>query len=173
MSVQQITEFVTSGLRGQFRAALSTLEQSIERSDAETWAASHPDQPVNRAVFHSLFYTDLYLDWGKDVFREQAFHAANAGLFQDYEELEPVEPRNFYAQDDCRNYLEFCRQKVDAVLGSESMDVLQGDCGFPRRKLSRLELHVYNIRHIQHHAAQLGLRSQLSGGDSLDWVGKA
>lgn len=173
MSVQQITELITTGLRGQFRAALSTLEQSIERSDAETWAAAHPDQPINRVIFHALIFTDLYLDWGMDVFREQAFHTANPGLFQDYEELEHVEPRNFYAQHDCRAYLVFCRQKVDAVLGAESMDLLQGDCGFPRRKLSRLELHVYNIRHIQHHAAQLGLRFQLAGGYPLDWVGKA
>jgi hypothetical protein len=30
-------------------------------------------------------------------------------------------------------------------------------------------LHMYNIRHVQHHAAQLGLRSQLGGGPALQW----
>jgi hypothetical protein len=36
---------------------------------------------------------------------------------------------------------------------------------------SRAELHVYNIRHIHHHAAQLSLRLRLDTGRGVDWVG--
>jgi len=42
--------------------------------------------------------------------------------------------------------------------------VLAGQSGFHRRKCSGAELHVYNIRHVQHHAAQLSLRLRLDGG---------
>ena len=46
----------------------------------------------------------------------------------------------------------------------------RGESGFFWRESSRAELHVYNLRHIQHHAAQLGLRFQLAGGAPLEWV---
>jgi hypothetical protein len=34
-----------------------------------------------------------------------------------------------------------------------------------------LELYLYLIRHIQHHAAQLGLRNQEIDGTVLKWIG--
>jgi hypothetical protein len=40
-----------------------------------------------------------------------------------------------------------------------------------RPSLSRAELHIYNIRHIQHHAGQLSLRLRLETGEGVDWVG--
>ena len=118
---------------------------------------------------HTPVFTDIYLDWGEDAFRRQDFHQDNPQLFQDYEELEDKTPRNFYAKTDCRAYLDFCRQKVRKVLPTETAQILLGDSGYSWRSISRLGLHIYNIRHIQHHAAQLGLRRQLSGGAPLDW----
>jgi hypothetical protein len=37
--------------------------------------------------------------------------------------------------------------------------------------MSRAELYVYNLRHIQHHAAQLSLRLRLDHGVNIAWVG--
>jgi hypothetical protein len=51
--------------------------------------------------------------------------------------------------------------------------VLAGPSGFRRRKCSRAELHVYNVRHIQHHAAQLILRLRLDTDVDVPWVGQA
>lgn len=168
MSADPAAEIVRA-LRSQFRAALATLAQIIDSCDDATWEADHSDDPVNRVVFHTLFFADLYLDRGEDVVRTQAFHREHPALFQDYEELEDREPRNVYSQADCRAYLAHCRRKVDTVLPRESLEVLMGESGFAWRRISRLALHVYNIRHIQHHAAQLGLRRQLSGGPPLEW----
>ena len=36
-------------------------------------------------------------------------------------------------------------------------------------KLSRTELHVYNIRHLQHHAAQMILRLRLDHAIDFPW----
>lgn len=163
---------VNAALLRQYLAALSTLEQGIDFFDDKAWAQPHPDMPVNQVVFHTLFFTDLYLNHGDDGFREQQFHRDNPGLFQDYEELEDQIQTNLYDRDACRAYLGYCREKADATLRGESAEVLAGDSGYPRRGLSRVELHVYNIRHIQHHAAQLGLRNQLRGGTALRWVSK-
>jgi len=35
---------------------------------------------------------------------------------------------------------------------------------------SRAELHIYNIRHIQHYAAQLSLRLRLDTEVDIPWV---
>ena len=41
-----------------------------------------------------------------------------------------------------------------------------------RRYFTRAELHLYNIRHIQHHAAQLILRLRLDTDVDIPWVGR-
>lgn len=169
MNSEPLTDLVIQSLQSQYRAALATLSQCIESADDDTWAAEHLDGPVNRVVFHTLVFADVYLDWGEDAFLEQQFHRDNPQLFQDYEELEDVPPSNFYGKADCRAYLEHCLRKVDQTLRQESLQVLVGESGCRWRKNTRLALHIYNIRHIQHHAAQLGLRRQLSGGEPLRW----
>jgi hypothetical protein len=54
---------------------------------------------------------------------------------------------------------------------SETEESLREIVEFDWLSLERAELHVYNIRHIQHHAAQLSLRLRLDTGDGIPWVG--
>ena len=154
----------------QYVAALRTLEQCIDRTDDETWVADHIDTRVNQVVFHTLFYADLYLSRNPHHFKEQQFHTDHPELFQDYQEWEEGHPTNFYDVAGCRKYLEFCIEKVRAAVGAETEETLAGETGFSWRDGTRAEHHIYNIRHIQHHAAQLGLRHQLAGGLPLEWV---
>ena len=63
------------------------------------------------------------------------------------------------------SYLQNVRRKAQDTIARESAEVLAGPSGFNWRKCSRAELHVYNIRHIQHHAAQLSLRLRLDADD--------
>ncbi len=158
-----------ASLASQYSAALSTLNEAIEFFPEPAWSESHPDGSAERVVFHALFYTDVYLGDGLDALKTQPFHESNPEFFQDYEELESREPVNQYDRAACLAYLEFCRGKVERVLAKSTESALVSDSGFQGRDLSRLALHIYNIRHIQHHAAQLGLRNQLAGGKPLAW----
>ena len=76
-----------------------------------------------------------------------------------------------YEREPLRNYLSFCRKKAITGISTETDESLGAPCGFPRRDFSRAELHVYSMRHIQHHAAQLSLRLRLSADVSIPWVG--
>jgi hypothetical protein len=163
------TAWAVGALESQYSAALSTLAEAIDFFPEPVWSADHPDDPAGRVVFHTLFFTDLYLNRGPHGFRDQRFHLEHPALFQDYEELEDREPKNRYDRDACIAYLAFCREKVRFALGRETAETLADDSGFRGRNLSRMALHVYNIRHVQHHAAQLGLRHQLDGGRPLHW----
>ena len=66
-----------------------------------------------------------------------------------------------------------CRKKAADVIASETADSLRGDSGFDRRDFCRAELHVYNIRHIQHHSAQLILRLRTQAGVDIPWFASA
>ncbi len=52
-------------------------------------------------------------------------------------------------------YLAICRQKAVATLASETRESLQRESGFHRLPISRGELHLYNIGHLQHDTGQL------------------
>jgi hypothetical protein len=100
----------------------------------------------------------------------QPFHQANPDLFGEYEQLEPREPIEIYTREQLGRYLDFCRQKVASVIGAETEAELSAPCRFPRKTFSRAELHVYNLRHVQHHAAQLILRLRLDSEVDVPWV---
>ena len=157
-------------LSHQYEAALQTLRSCIERCPASQWHESHGDQPFSQVVFHTIFYADYYL--GRDAwpFKEQPFHVAHRQEFASYEELEDVLPVLLYERSFCLEYLGHVQGKQQRVLAEETLDILLGPSGISFRSMGRAELHIYGIRHIQHHAAQLGLRLQVLDGEPMKWV---
>ncbi len=155
----------------QFEAAMRTLLQAIEDCPGGEWSSDHLDGPFSQVAFHVLLFTDIYLGRSEEAVKNQDFHLRNKGFFRDYEELEDRKPSYTYARSDILDYFDFCLRKGRTEIPEESNEVLSGESGFPYRKFPRLELHIYSIRHIQHHAAQLGLRNQFSVGKELRWVG--
>jgi len=155
----------------QFQAAMSTLHQCIVNCPADEWNREHPDSPFSQVLFHTLIFTDVYLGRSEEAIKSQEFHRAHPEIFRDYEELEDRIPVNLYSRDQIEEYFTFCMSKGDTEIAKETEASFYGSSGFPNRSFPRLELYVYLTRHIQHHAAQLGLRVQLSTGTELRWVG--
>lgn len=162
-------------LAHQFEAALCALNFPIARCPDAAW-----DQPVAnwkfcQAAFHAVFFADFYLQPGDDVeaLKRQPFHLDHPEGFRDYEELEHRQQVLLYDRPFVLSYLQFVRRKAQETVALESAEALAGLSGFRRRQCSRAELHVYNIRHIQHHAAQLTLRLRQGGGVEIPWVGHA
>jgi hypothetical protein len=58
-------------------------------------------------------------------------------------------------RDETLSYVSICRQKAHDSLTAETPEALAGPSGFSWYKCSRGELHVINIRHVQHHTGQL------------------
>ena len=158
-------------LTNQYAAALCTLNACIDRCPEAAWNAPVGNLAFCQVVFHTIFYADYYLGPGERGFRDQLFHRTHPGFFRDYEELEDRVPVLLYDRPMIKSYLEHCHHKAVDVIAKESAESLAGSSGFERRTFSRAELHVYNIRHIQHHAAQLSLRLRLDFGESISWFG--
>ncbi len=160
-------------LAHQFDASLCTLHLAVSRCPDSSWRQPVAAWKFCQAAFHATFFADVYLQASDDVdaLRRQPFHVEHAAEFRDYEELQDREPVLLYEKPFVLGYLQDVRRKAQETIARESAEVLAGPSGFRRRKCSRAELHVYNIRHIQHHAAQLSLRLRLDAGIDIPWVG--
>ncbi len=161
-------------LTHQYEASLSTLNLAIARCPDANWNLPVANLKFCQAAFHVIFFSDVYLQPSDDVeaLQQQPFHREHGGDFRDYEEMENRPQVLLYERAFVLAYLRFVRGKARETIARESADALAGASGFGRRKCSRAELHIYNIRHIQHHAAQLSLRLRLDGGIDIPWVGQ-
>ena len=159
-------------IKNQILAALETLNQSIQNCSIEYWEQSHNDAPFSQVVFHVLFYTDYYLSADVHEFKTQKFHKENPGIFRDYEELEYKEPQETYTREEICSYLNFCHKKINDYFEKINNDDLFADSPHKKdKKLKTIELLISSvIRHLQHHAAQLGLRVQQTSGKMLNWT---
>jgi len=162
-------------LAHQYEASLSALNLPLARCPDAIW-----NQPVAKwkfcqAAFHTVFFTDLYLQPTDEVeaFKRQPFHVEQKDVFRDYEELEDRPQVLLYEKPFVQMYLQAVRRKAQETIARETAAVLAGPSGFSWRKCSRAELHVYNIRHIQHHAAQLGLRLRQEMDVDIPWASHA
>ena len=88
-----------------------------------------------------------------------------------YPPYKPVVADQPYDKATIKEYLRACMAKAAAVVAAESQASLAGESGFPWLPFPRLELHLYNIRHVQHHTGQLIACLRRSGARGVGWVG--
>jgi hypothetical protein len=155
----------------QFEAALCTLSRCIDRCPDELWNARVGNLAFCQVAFHTLFFADYYLETDEARFREQPFHRENPEFFRDYEELQDRAQVLMYDKPSVQKYVRHVRTKAAQAIAADTAETLSAPCGFAGRTFSRAELYVYNLRHIQHHAAQLSLRLRLDAKVEIPWIG--
>jgi hypothetical protein len=167
--MQPMIEIFKELITNQYEAAFCTLNSCVDRCPEAEWNASVFQLKFCQVVFHTLFFADYYLGPAEEPLRQQPFHRQHAGVFLDYEELEDRAPVRLYEKSWTQLYLKHCRTKGAEVIRSETAESLHAMAEFARRTHSRAELHVCNIRHIQHHAAQLSLRLKIDCQRDVPW----
>jgi hypothetical protein len=158
-------------LSHQYEAAFCTLDACIRRAPETSWNTPVGNLAFCQVAFHTLFFADLYLGPNEESLTAQPFHRDHPEFFRDYEELQDCRQRLLYDRPAINAYLEHCRNKASGVIAAETAETLSGPCGFQSRTASRAELHVYNLRHIQHHSAQLSLRLRIDHQADVPWFG--
>ena len=160
---------VQGALKGQYRAAMGMLRETIEKCPPGLWAASEPPIAFWRVVYHTLFFTHLYLQPGVEEFRPWVHHR------EEQECLGPLpwpphrmpkigEP---YTREQMLAYWTTCDEMVAAAV--DRLDLSAGKCGFPWYPIPKLDHQITNIRHIQHHAAVLSARLRYAAGVDIEW----
>ncbi|HLN28146.1 MAG TPA: DinB family protein [Gemmataceae bacterium] len=164
-----MVEYVKQILTGQFEAALCMLNKCVEMCPQEHWEAKIANNTFRQVAYHTLFFVDAYLSPSEEAFELRDLHCRGGD-----ERLPASSPG--LSKDETLAYLAICRQKMLERLAFETAESLQGPSRFPRRPASRGELHIYNIRHVQHHTGQLSAYLRRLGEAFRDfkvlpWVG--
>jgi hypothetical protein len=162
-------ELLTRILTGQFEASLCMFNQCVQACRPEHWEGKIANDSFRQVAYHTLFFLDLYLSSDEDAFELRDFHHRGG------DEREPV-PSVGLTRDETLAYIPLCRQKMLATFASETRETLEGPSGFSYRRISRAELHIYNLRHLQHHTGQLSaylrrVDEALKMPTALPWVG--
>lgn len=156
-------------LESQFRASLAMLKHAIEKCPEELWTSEAQQNRFWHLAYHALFFTHLYLQPSEASFQPWAKHKPNV-QFLGAPPLAPNEPVVIptpYTREEVAEYLGLCGAEVAVKVPAVPLDA---DSGFPWLPFSRLEVHLYNIRHIQHHAGQLADRLRNAAGVASPWV---
>ena len=153
-------------LWAQFDAAITTLGNAIEACPQAVWSQPAGPGPFWRAAFHAIFWLDAYAG------ESQAAYRPPEG-FTPWEFDEHGEPPRVYGREELLAYLECTRDKCRQQVMSLSAHDLERPSGFEwlsRRGMGVAETVVYNLRHVQHHAAQLNLILRQAADHGAPWV---
>lgn len=161
-------------LKSQYHASLAMLRDAIEKCPDVAWMADDRSNACWQIAYHVLFYTHLYLHRDETSFTPWAQHQADvqfpSGLTggPKTDSALPPFPKP-YTKAQVLDYLEVCDRMVDDAI--DAADLEASECGFWWYKMGKLEHQFVNIRHIQHHTAQLCDRVRNAADVGVAWVG--
>jgi hypothetical protein len=146
MLVSMEDSAAVQSILSQYRASLAMLRSTIELCPDDFWLAADYRNRYWHVTYHALFYAHLYVNASEAEFTPWHKHRAVCRLLgSSAEELEAVEP---YSKADLLDYLAICSAEIEDKVPKL---LLEGPSGFDWLPFNRLELHFYNIGHIQHH----------------------
>lgn len=151
----------------QFGAAIDMLENAMLACPDKIWSDRSRQPEVWYMVYHTLFYLDLYLSDSVDKFTPPVPFTLD--------ELDPAGllPDRVYTKDEMHTYLEHGRRKCRATIAALTDEKAGRPCGFEWVGCTNAEIHLYNMRHVQHHAAQLNLILRQANEEPPRWVKRA
>jgi hypothetical protein len=158
-------------LWNQFGAAIDMLDNALHACPDELWQARlynvHASQPEFAEFwyvgYHALFWLDFYLSDSVAGFAPPIPFTLS--------EFDPAGklPDRVYTKDELRAYLTYSRHKCRTRIETLTDEMAPQDC---KPEMSVAELLLYNVRHVQEHAAQLSLFLGQKDRSAPGWVDK-
>ncbi|MEO7175125.1 MAG: DinB family protein [Saprospiraceae bacterium] len=150
-------------LWGQFGGCIDMLKNAITACDERDW--NQPSQFWYNA-YHCLFYLDYYLS-------EDAASFAPPPPFG-FSEFDPsgAMPERVYTKEELLNYVHHCRSKCKALIAGLNEENAAKRFVNDYRDYSRVEILIYNMRHVQHHVGQLNLILRQQADIGAGWVSR-
>jgi len=159
----------------QFGAAIDMLDNAIRACPDELWGdpSKKPEWVKKNVVgfwyvaYHTLFFLDCYLSESLARFSPPAPF--------NLDELDPAGllPGRPFSKTELLGYLDHCRKKCWTTIEAMTEEKARQRCGFAWLDITGAELLLYNMRHVQHHAAQLNLLLRQGTDSAPRWVVKA
>jgi hypothetical protein len=163
----EIENFWKTILWQQFGAAIDMLENAMVACPDKLWKDRSRRPEFWYVAYHTLFWLDFNLSDSAKGFSPPAPFTL--------EEMDPagIIPEGPYTKDELQAYLEHCRKKCRLKIETLTDEKARQRWVFGRVDLNVAELLLFNMRHVQHHAAQLNLILRQTIDSAPRWVFKA
>lgn len=164
---------IKDNLWTQFGASIDTLKNAIEMWPDEYWE-------TDKKFFYISYHTLVFLDYYLTVPPPKVFSSPLAFTFTDPENVpaeavDDIIPNRIYSKGALLDYLQSSRETCYDIITNLTAEKLEerwveedGDMDY-----SVFEILLYNMRHVQHHAAQLNLLLRQKINDAPKWVARA
>lgn len=171
-------ETVKNELWLQFGASLDMFENAVQKCPDNLWTynystgvdtkdAEHIDDVRGSfwyIVFHTLFFTDYYLDTDPENFKTPDNFNINES------EIDEVLPDKIFTKEELLEYTSHCRNKLRMLLKDMDEKNAAHRWKNPWKDYSMLEITMYNMRHVMHHTGQLNMMLGRVNHDLPVWV---
>ena len=156
----------------QYLAALEMLKLAVSNCPASLWNDPKDKNQFWHIAYHALFYTHLYVQVSREKFKAWTQHRPHYEQLGPYPKSSEGKPqiKEPYTKEEILSYLDFCAKDVQDKM--TLLDLEADTSGFSWLPFGKLELQIYNIRHLQHHTAELMERLGERENIEIDWVGK-
>lgn len=156
-------QLLNESLWKQFGASIKTLENAILLCPENLWDT---EQRFWYNAYHTLFFLDYYLTPDAKTFLPPTPFTLS--------EFEDTMPERVYSKDEILAYLQYCRRKCHDFINSITADNIETHWVNASKTMDYpiVEILLYNMRHVQHHAAQLNLILRQEINDAPDWVSR-
>ena len=156
----------------QFGATIQMVENALHACPEELWRERlYEEREIQPefaefwyVAYHCLFWLDFYLSDSIEGFAPPAPYTLSefdpAGLL----------PDRVYTKDELLTYLEYGRNKCRTRIESLTDEMAPQRCRLDWPEMTIAELLLYNMRHVQEHAAQLSLMLGQRVGSAPGWV---
>lgn len=145
-----MTDLIRTTILSQFEAAMAMMNDCLVKCPEEHWQGKIANYSFWQVAYHTLFFVDYYLSPGEEAF------VTRPGLHPPgWKDGDEEVPERTVEKREMIEYMAICLRKLREAMAAETAESLARPCGFSRRKFSRAELYIYNMRHIMHHTGQL------------------
>lgn len=160
-------EPLKNALWHQFGAAIDMLENAMRVCPDHVWGDRTLQPEFWYTAYHTLFYLDLYLS-GTDA----GFQPPDPFTLDELDERGLL-PDRVYTKEELLRYLEHGRAKCRTTIAGLVDLAFERQSGFSWLDMSMFAVHLYNMRHVQHHAGQLNVLLRQKIDSAPRWVRKA
>lgn len=156
----------------QFGASIDMLKNAIDACPDEYW---NSDKRFFYMAYHTLVFLDYYLTIPAQPLSSPLSFTLTEPAEIPPDAIDDIVPNKIYSKAELLSYLlqsrHKCRQTI-AGLTEEKLSErwIEAD---GHRNYAVLELLMFNMRHVQHHTAQLNLLLRQGVNDAPGWVSRA
>ncbi|ASZ14982.1 hypothetical protein CK934_16795 [Chitinophaga sp. MD30] len=158
------------------------LSSIIQTCPDELW---QKDKQFFFMTFHVTIFLDYYLTIPVNTFKPPLTYTIGDWNQLPPEAIDDVLPDEFYSKEQLIAYLSAIRAKCKKLIHNTPVEgfterwiagedvEMHGLCPSLVINYSVLEILVYNLRHIQHHVAQLNLLLRQKANLAVDWISQS